>query len=109
MKCLLSITLQRLNASSIKTRIETPLQFFHCNFSTAVLTPLPLKQGLKHTVKWVRLKKNFVLTPLPLKQGLKPVGILRKVPCGRCLNASSIKTRIETRKAFIPMATIHGS
>ncbi len=61
-----------LNASSIKTRIET----FRCRIfrrrSGLVLTPLPLKQGLKQ----------------PEKKSAES-GLIR-------LNASSIKTRIET-------------
>ena len=36
-----------LNASSIKTRIETLVVYQAVSLSVCVLTPLPLKQGLK--------------------------------------------------------------
>ncbi len=62
-----------LNASSIKTRIETAYEHSEISKGMGVLTPLPLKQGLK------------------LCGGTGKVGIQTR------LNASSIKTRIETR------------
>jgi len=36
-----------------------------------VLTPLPEKQGLKHTDYKYKQVNKIVLTPLPEKQGLK--------------------------------------
>ena len=116
---------QCLNASSIKTRIETQslklyslaiplvltplplkqgLKLYECLIFTGsqitVLTPLPLKQGLKPGVPDLYLQSQWVLTPLPLKQGLKRE-LNRILNIGRLrLNASSIKTRIETRELF---------
>ena len=46
-----------LNASSIKTRIETLIQKVFILSGLEVLTPLPLKQGLKHEDRFLRKKK----------------------------------------------------
>ncbi len=61
-----------LNTTSIKTRIETCFQIGMMAAMITVLTPLPLKQGLKHKTAATMRKFTDVLTPLPLKQGLKP-------------------------------------
>ncbi len=47
-----------LNASSIKTRIETGIGIKFINYILRVLTPLPLKQGLKQ--RYFRIEADEV-------------------------------------------------
>jgi len=64
---------------------------------SSVLTPLPEKQGLKHCEKSKRRFFEAVLTPLPEKQGLKHVINIKFPAVCISINATSRKTRIETK------------
>ena len=58
--------------SSIKTRIETPLQGRASTLQRHVAEVVPLKQGLKQDGAVVgRVELNNVAEVVPLKQGLK--------------------------------------
>ncbi len=86
-----------LNASSIKTRIETkklPVLnlLFYCGLNAS-----SIKTRIETlSTHFPQLELGWVLTPLPLKQGLKPEILSTAMTCMSSLNASSIKTRIET-------------
>jgi len=63
--------LQCCYATSIKTRIETPLHSPPCAVATQVVMLLPLKQGLKRRFFIWQTSTSPVVMLLPLKQGLK--------------------------------------
>ena len=61
---------------STKTRIETHLQVVNNYKFYAIITPNPLKQGLKPQKSTDDLFTiNLIITPNPLKQGLKPLSM----------------------------------
>ncbi len=85
-----------LNASSIKTRIETGFPYQKGFTGPAVLTPLPLKQGLKHVSAVLVLLKSSSLNASSIKTRIETIPDEEKTMSSDRLNASSIKTRIET-------------
>ncbi len=85
-----------LNASSIKTRIETEYRRSVYALPTSVLTPLPLKQGLKPKQVVHAFPYSPGLNASSIKTRIETSQAVKKGESVLCLNASSIKTRIET-------------
>ena len=93
---------QARRASSIRTRIKTRLYPPYGMNIYALAEHLPLEQGLRQEEMGSILSLDFTLAEhLPLEQGLRPQNwahFSSKIRISR--RASSIRTRIKTRKVF---------